>query len=286
MLGLVVAIPDTSLADCTDLRDKTLKAGIFARALAVFRVDTVAIYNSGLLQDDRKRDADLLARLLKYMDTPQYLRRRLFPQTPWLRYAGLLPPLRTRSHPLNARVSGLVKGEFRWGVPVAPGKVDVGLERPLDYPSPLNEREPTLFRIAELHPHILLRVVQRGDADLYWGFDVQVIENLIQYLKGSENTTCIAFSRMGKPFETLEAEIKSSVTKTRNVIALFGGPYQGLQEIFADRLKSLEFCTEFWVNTIPDQGTETVRLEEALFASLAMVNSSVGSLISKPGFHV
>lgn len=285
-MGLVVAIPDTSLADCSDLREKTLKTGILARAFAVFRVDKVVIFSSPLIHDNQKKDADLLFRLLKYMDTPQYLRKKLFPQTPWLRYAGLLPPLRTRSHPLNAKVSGLVKGEFRWGVPVAPGKVDVGLERPLDYSSPLNEREPTLFRIADLHPRILLEVVQRGDADLYWGFDVQIIENLVQCLKGSENTTRIAFSRMGEPFETLQAEVQSSVTKTRSVIAIFGGPYQGLQEIFADRLKSLESYTEFWVNTIPDQGTETVRLEEALFASLALVNTSVGSLISKPGFHV
>jgi predicted SPOUT superfamily RNA methylase MTH1 len=39
------------------------------------------------------------------------------------------------------------------------------------------------------------------------------------------------------------------------------------------------------VNTIPDQGTETVRLDEALFISLGLLNSSVGSMISKPGYH-
>jgi predicted SPOUT superfamily RNA methylase MTH1 len=285
-LGLIVAIPDTSLADCSDLREKTLKAGIFARAFAVFRADKVVIFSSPPVQSNQKKDADLLFRLLKYMDVPQYLRKKLFPQTPWLRYAGLLPPLRTRSHPLNAEVSGLVKGELSWGFPVGAGKVDVGLERPLDYPAPVNEREPTLFRIAELHPRIQLEIVHRGDADLYWGFDVQSIEDLIQYLKGSEHATRIAFSRMAESFETLQAEIQSSVRKTRSVIALFGGPYQGLHEIFADKLKSLESNVEFWVNTIPDQGTETVRLEEALFASLALVNASTGSLISKPGFHI
>jgi hypothetical protein len=284
-LGLVVAIPDTSLADCSDLREKTLKTGIFARALAVFRVDKLVIFSSPLVHDSQRKDADLLFRLLKYMDTPQYLRKRLFPQTPWLRYAGLLPPLRTRSHPLNARISSLVKGEFRWGAPVGAGKVDVGIERPLDYLGPLNEGEPTLFRITELQPHIRLEVVQRGDADLYWGFEVQSVDNLIQYLKDSAGATRIAFSRMADPFETLQSEIQSSVLKTRSVIAVFGGPYKGLREIFADRLNSLESSTDFWVNTIPDQGTETVRLDEALFASLALVNTFVGSLISKRGFH-
>jgi len=285
MLGLVVAIPDTSLADCTDLRDKTLKAGIFARVLAVFRVDTVAIYNSGLLQDDRKRDADLLARLLKYMDTPQYLRRRLFPQTPWLRYAGLLPPLRTRSHPLNAKVSGLVKGELRWGVQTGTGKVDIGVERPVNYTTPLSERESTLFRVVEVHPDVQLEVVERSDADIYWGFGVQLVGDLVRYLGDFTHSTRIAFSRAAAPYENLETTIQSSVTKTKAVMALFGGPYHGLREIFSDRLKSLQTNTEFWVNTIPGQGTETVRLEEAMLASLALLNGSVGSLISKPGFH-
>jgi hypothetical protein len=42
---------------------------------------------------------------------------------------------------------------------------------------------------------------------------------------------------------------------------------------------------DFWVNTIPDQGTETVRLEEALFASLGLLNKSVGQIVARPGFH-
>lgn len=285
-MGLVVAIPDSSLTDCSDLREKTLKVGVIARALAVFKVDTAVVFRSGPVRDDQKREADLLSNLLKYMDTPQYLRKRLFPQTPWLRYAGLLPPLRTRSHPLNAKTSGLFRGELRWGAPVGGGKVDIGVERPLEYAAPLGEQESTLFRVTELHPHIRLEVVQRDDAELYWGFDVKSTEDLIQYLKGSIHATRIAFSRTAEPFQNLRAEIQSGVTRTRNVIALFGGPYQGLREIFGERLKSLESNIEFWANTIPDQGTETVRLEEAMFASLALVNGCVGSLVSRRGFHV
>jgi len=39
--------------------------------------------------------------------------------------------------------------------------------------------------------------------------------------------------------------------------------------------ESLELSeiTDFVVNTIPEQGTETVRTEEALYASLAILNS-------------
>ena len=57
-MTLRVAIPDASLTDCSDLRQKTVKAGSIARALAVFRVDSVHIYDTGMLGPEKKRDAD------------------------------------------------------------------------------------------------------------------------------------------------------------------------------------------------------------------------------------
>ncbi|MFX1272259.1 MAG: putative RNA uridine N3 methyltransferase, partial [Promethearchaeota archaeon] len=64
-MGLQVAIPDTSLIDCSDLRQKTVKAGVLARAMAVFRVERVIVYETGNLRSKAKRDSDLLVRLLE-----------------------------------------------------------------------------------------------------------------------------------------------------------------------------------------------------------------------------
>jgi len=55
----------------------------------------------------------------------------------------------------------------------------------------------------------------------------------------------------------------------------FGAPTQGLQEIVAQENLRLDEVADFTVNTIPDQGTETVRTEEALYASLAVLNTIV-----------
>jgi len=52
----------------------------------------------------------------------------------------------------------------------------------------------------------------------------------------------------------------------------FGAPTQGLYEIAAHERLRLEDLAHFVVNTIPKQGTETVRTEEALYASLALFN--------------
>ena len=57
------------------------------------------------------------------------------------------------------------------------------------------------------------------------------------------------------------------------VLVAFGAPAHGLYEIVDDEGANLDDVTDFVVNMVPDQGTETVRTEEALLASLAVFNT-------------
>jgi predicted SPOUT superfamily RNA methylase MTH1 len=73
--------------------------------------------------------AAFLARVLQYMETPQYLRRALIPMHPDLRSAGRLPPL---DAPHHLRASEW--GRYREGVVLrseegAGSLVDVGLDK-------------------------------------------------------------------------------------------------------------------------------------------------------------
>jgi predicted SPOUT superfamily RNA methylase MTH1 len=52
----------------------------------------------------------------------------------------------------------------------------------------------------------------------------------------------------------------------------FGAPSRGLHEIAQDENLKLENIADFVVNMVPNQGTVTVRTEEALLASLAILN--------------
>ncbi|TXT57005.1 MAG: hypothetical protein BAJATHORv1_20603 [Candidatus Thorarchaeota archaeon] len=282
-MTLSVAIPDTSLADCSGLREKTLKVGTIARALAVFRVDTVYIYTSGWLEDSDRRDPILLMRLLQYMDTPQYLRKRVFPHSPSLRYAGMLPPLRTRSHPLNED-NTLEVGEVRWGIQVRPGKIDIGLNELIRYPPTVSEKVPTLFRVEEVSP-LHLSELEREDVERYWGFAVEQLQDLIRHLKDSIGVTRIAMSRNAPVYSHLEAGLKSTVSATGNVLVVFGGPHKGVSELFESEKSSLKNNIDFWVNVVPNQGTSSVRLEEAIFAGLALLNNSIGPLVARSGFY-
>ncbi|RLI61829.1 MAG: hypothetical protein DRO93_03200, partial [Candidatus Thorarchaeota archaeon] len=67
-MTLEVAIPDTSLTNVPGLREKTMKAGLIARALAIFRVNRIIVYKTGRLTSGQRRDAELLLRILQYMD--------------------------------------------------------------------------------------------------------------------------------------------------------------------------------------------------------------------------
>ena len=284
-MTLRVAIPDTSLTDCSDLRQKTVKAGSIARSLAVFRVESLYIYDTGMLSPEKKRDADLLRKILQYMDTPQYLRKSAFPKSQSLKFAGLLPPLRTRSHPLEANISDLQDGMVRWGLQVRPGKVDLGLDKTINYPKNVSERDPTLFKVVKTKPHIILEIIEREDVGEYWGFEVERVTNLAKLLEESDESTRVGFSRNAPAFHQLEADLKSTIAGTQSVLAVFGGPSHGILGFFSKEREEVKSHIDFWVNTIPDQGTETVRLEEAIFISLGLLNSAVGPLITKSGFY-
>lgn len=284
-MGFEVAIPDTTLSEGSDLREKTIKAGRIARALAVFRVEHVIVYSTESSQASHAKDAGLLLKLLRYMDTPQYLRRRVFPVSQFLKYVGLLPPLRTRSHPLAVKLTDLKEGDVRWGIQIEDGKIDLGLDRPVKTSLKVGDKTPTIFRVIGTSPRIKLEAIERDDVVEYFGFEVESEKNMIQRLKESQWTTRVVFSRNGTPFRRLESDLKSTIIGTKSILAMFGGPSKGVSELFKSHKETLKENVEFWVNTVPDQGTETVRLDEAIFVCLSLLDNSVGDIITKPGFY-
>lgn len=129
---LSIAIPASIVSDIPHLREKTLKIGMVGRTAAIFGVEEVIVFPDTPKLNQR-REIGLIATVLSYMETPQYLRKRLFKIKPELRYAGVLPPLRTPHHPLQNRMKDLEDGEYREGAVVSHTKdgnlVDVGVER-------------------------------------------------------------------------------------------------------------------------------------------------------------
>ena len=274
---LSVAIPASLVSDIPHLREKTAKIGFIGRALAIFRVDEVIIYPDQP-SEDQKRDINLIATILSYMETPQYLRKHLFKIRPELRYAGTLPPLRTPHHPLRNRIRDLKPGEYREGVVKSIDErgayVDIGVEHLILAPglqAPIDTRVTVKIIKTRKHPKAV--PVERSSINTYWGYRVTVSKKpFVKMVRSRSFDTVIATSRRGIDFAKVSGELKAKLEKSQRVLVAFGAPTQGLYEIAEGEGVKLENIADYVINTIPNQATETVRTEEALYATLSLLN--------------
>jgi len=272
-----IAVPASFVSDIPHLREKTVKIGSLARAAAIFRIDEIIIFPD-LPNVNQSRDANLIATILSYVEAPQYLRKRLFKIKPELRYAGILPPLRTPHHPLSDKMKALRIGEYREGVVISFTRegsyVDIGVERPILVSNMrLSLDKRVTVRITELGKHPKAVLANRGEIPLYWGYKTTVSNvSFGQLVKNHAFDLVIATSKHGTPFTKVRDKLAEHWKKSCSILIAFGAPTQGLYEIVAREHLELDNVAHFIVNTIPNQGTETVRTEEAVFASLAILN--------------
>ena len=242
-----IAIPSSALINEMDEKIKAYKVWQIARAAAIFRVEKIYIY-----RDPRKDESDYIKEILEYLETPQYLRKHLIPLKRSLKYAGLLPPLAIPSHrPKHLKIGELREGVVRKVGPDGTCWVDIGMKAlaALKAEKPVGAR--VTVRVCSKKP----LVVEESKPEEYWGYKVEKakLESLLP--------ESVILSRKGE-------EISRKLCKP---VLLFGSPVEGVMEI-AERLgieipKSIPI-----INVIPDQGTETVRLEEAIISSLAVMN--------------
>lgn len=274
---LSIAIPASLVSDVPHLREKTFRVGLIGRAAAIFRVNEIIVFPD-LPDTNQSRDTELVTTILSYMETPQYLRKRLFKIRPELRYAGVLPPLRTPHHPLSDRTENLGVGEHREGVVTSLVKggslVDIGVECPVLVSGkrlPVNAR--VTVRVTELGKRPKAALASRGEVKTYWGYRVVASDvpfgRLLRY---QSFDLVIATSRRGVSLIEVIDELAKRWKSSRRILVAFGAPTQGLYEIVEREHLNLDEVAHFVINTIPGQGTETVRTEEALYASLAALN--------------
>lgn len=307
----------------------------------------------GARQDDRdaasgpdedsaaKHDFDpdnFMARLLTYLETPQYLRKALMPMHPDLRLAGLLPPL---DLPAHVRRDDDVR--FREGVIVGPSPkggrnrgvkgswdVDVGLWDPVHIVPSLNEdgtrgtfeagkrvtvRMPTAKRgraggFASQEATLVDRTTPTQEDGTYWGYVVRSAASLADVFKSSTFVSApdergvdaydlvIGTSERGAPLTQVLAKTFMSKPDVAAAVGVAPGsdvsadgealalrPFQHALIVFGG-VSGLEVAVEHdegiplpagqahelfdsWINVAEDQGSRTIRTEEAVLIALA-----------------
>jgi predicted SPOUT superfamily RNA methylase MTH1 len=260
---LAVALPDTLLEEKDSLRDKTVKLGSMARAFAIFGVDVVEIFR----EPAGRGEGALIRKVLEYLETPQYLRKRLYPIDEDLRFAGILPPLRIPSHRVPSSMDGVEVGQVREGVANQDGTVDVGLPESARMLGKARPGSRLTVRVRSKRP---LEVAPASGEEVreYWGYAVES-RQLEEVFADERFGLRIATSRLGKPLSTELPRLKEAVAKATGVKLIFGSPSRGLFDMLGERLAK---NADFVVNLFAEQHTETVRTEEAVFAGLSLVN--------------
>lgn len=260
---LAVSIPDTVLEEKESLRDKTAKLGIIARVCAIYGVDVVEVF-----RDPRGHgEGAWICRVLEYLETPQYLRKRIYPLDEGLRFAGILPPLRIPSHKPRVPVDKLSVGDVREGVVNADGSADVGLDAPLRLKEKAGAGRRVTVRVLSVRP-LMGESVARERAGTYWGYVVEP-KSMDEVFSDARFGVKIATSRFGEPMGPQIGLLRTSVRSGGGVKLIFGSPSRGLFDMAG---KELEQRADFVLNLFQDQQVETVRTEEAIFAGLGLVN--------------
>ncbi len=266
-----IFIPVSILSDVPSLIEKTFKVGQIARAASIFKVERIVVYMAS--KSDSREDGFLIRDLLSYAETPQYLKKRLFPLSDSLRYAGTIPPLRTPHHPLES-----TNMDYREGLVLKSGRtgstVDIGLRAPVSTSARLTPNARVTMVLD--HGSESWVPVSRADVPYYWGYNVSLeLKPLRQVLDAYDPLldSVVATSRLGGPATASAPRIRGMMSPGQRMALLFGSPSEGLHEIIARGGARIDDVADLVINTVTDQGTATVRTEEAIFITLAALDS-------------
>ena len=273
---LCVAIPASLVADTPHLREKTAKLGTIARACAIFGTHEIILYPD-YAQQERTEDMELCERILRFIETPQYLRKRLFGLSPSLKYAGILPPLQIPPHDVPRSVHDCREGDVREGVVVARHdgslEIDVGLERTLECQGALQVGTRITVRLTDVERNLVGEITDPTKISIYWGYRVKQSKfKLATLLEKERFDLRIGTSRYGANILDIWPKISSLMKNSGSILVAFGSPRLGLTEILSQEGKSPEGVFSFLINTVPEQNVVTVRTEEAMLVSLGLLN--------------
>ncbi len=265
--------------------------GQLARTAGIFKIDEIIIFH------DRNKSTDkdyinFFVTNLQYLETPQYLRKMLFPKSEFLAKSGLINPLDANHH---LRVDEWC--EYREGSvlnrPVKEGEegswCDIGLYKDCKINQRLQEKTRVTIKLNETNfgdkflkcysGNVVSVSEPKEKLNLYWGYLVRIAKNFDEVFNqsnyGEKYDLIIGTSDKGKKYN----EAKNNFKKYKNFkhcMIVFGGlnGIEGMVEYdekSAIKDKNLETMFDLYLNTCPEQGCRTIRTEEAIMISLSVI---------------
>ncbi|XVF28904.1 hypothetical protein REPUB_Repub15cG0073000 [Reevesia pubescens] len=287
-----IAIAGSIIDNAQSLELATRLAGQIARAATIFRIDEVVVFdnksksgNNGAFttqnnSNENERGAAFLVRILQYLETPQYLRKALFPKHNSLRFVGMLPPLDAPHHLRKHEWSPYREGVTlkQRATSTVGTMVDVGLDKNIVVDQVL---EPGIRVTVAMGTNQNLdsdeprQVVSsskpREKTGKYWGYEVRYASDIssifmdCSYKGGYDHL--IGTSEHGLVVNSSQLTLPTF----RHLLIAFGG-LSGLEKSVEEdhklKGKNVRDIFDMYLNTCSHQGSRTIRTEEALFISL------------------
>lgn len=279
-----LALAGSILDNAQSAELRTYLAGQIARALAVFNIDEVIVFSDDKENEFAQGNSQLV-NILKYLECPQYLRKDLFPIHRDLKFAGVLNPTDMPHH-----LRAYEESEYREGVVLdrksATGNslASIGLRKDCELDKKDLEAglRVTVKIISEskkvIKGNVVTPSIPREEAGLYWGYSVRFAPTLTSVFtkspfQGGYDLT-LGTSERGQNVDKLE-----SLPQFKHLLIVFGG-VKGLEvavEIDPElkHLKDPEPLFDVYLNTCPNQGSRTIRTEEAILVSLAALRPKI-----------
>ncbi|KAK6254998.1 hypothetical protein QUC31_016701 [Theobroma cacao] len=302
-----IAVAGSIIDNAQSLELATRLASQIARAATIFRIDEVVVFdsksnsvNNGSFSfptqnnsNENERGAAFLVRILQYLETPQYLRKALFPKHNSLRYVGMLPPLDAPHHlrkhewaPFREGVTLKERGTSSVGT-----VVDVGLDKNVVVDQVLEPGIRVTVAMgtnnnldSDLPRQIVSSSKPREEAGTYWGYKVRYASNISSvfsecpYKGGYDHL--IGTSEHGLIVNSSEL----TLPVFRHLLIAFGG-LSGLEKSVEEdhklQGKNVRNIFDLYLNTCPHQGSRTIRTEEALYISLQYFQEPIARALQR-----
>lgn len=293
---LSIAVPGSILDNAQSQELRTYVAGQIARAACIYCVDEIIVFDDSggttpmnKLASTETTEGELttiqkscvqMARILQYLECPQYLRKFFFPLHKDLKFCGLLNPLDAPHHLRQTN-----EFQYREGVIMdIPSKVGSFVNIGLLNNAMLDEKLAPGIRVTcKLRPQqdikskkiradVVAPTQPRADTGVYWGYTVRLASGLSQvitrcpYDEGYDLT--IGTSDKGQ----LVSDVPERSMNYKHALVVFGGVLgleQALQHDPEVDENDPSLIYDHYLNTVPGQGSRTIRTEEAVLLSLA-----------------
>lgn len=290
---LSVLIPSSIVDNAQSKELRTYLIGEIARILGIFKISEVIVFHDKL-KDNSKDYINYFIKNLQYLETPQYLRKTLFPLSEDLKLSGLMNPLESQHHLRKDEWSPYregcvlnrpVNGEYSW--------VNIGLDKDCKINQKLPPKTRVTVKLNEKYFNEKLKFYTGVPVSMsepfiktgtYWGYIVRVCESYSEVLKDSifqeGYDFIIGTSDKGENYQTANFKKKKNF---KHCLIVFGG-ITGIEGMMNDdehnniNEKNVSKGFDLYLNTCMNQGLRTIRTEEAILITLAVIRPELDKI--------